>query len=78
METQFTGPTEKELESIYTKVVPDNSKCQGSNQWTDWESATNPADPIQNGDDYETLHDHQYEFGIVFLKNFLNSMNHRL
>ena len=66
METQFTEPTEKELESIYTKVVPDNSKCQGSHQWTDWKSATNPADPIQNGDDYETLHDHQYEFGYSF------------
>ena len=65
IEKLLTKPTETELESIYTKYVPDKSKCQGSNEWTDWGSATDPTDPTQDGDDYETLHDHQKKFGFV-------------
>ena len=65
IETLLTKPNETELESIYTKYVSDESKCQGPNEWTDWGSATDPTDPTQDGDDYETLHDHQNKFGYV-------------
>ena len=50
----------EDLDSLYTQSVEDKSKCQGSNQWTGWNSA---RDPTENyGDDYETLHDHQFLF----------------
>ena len=57
----MTQPDPEELESLYTEVVEDNSKCQGSNQWTGWNSARDPT--VNFGDDYETLHDHQFLFG---------------
>ena len=51
----------EDLELIYTQVVNDTSKCQGSSLWSGWNSATDPTE--NNGDDYETLHDHQILFG---------------
>ena len=57
----MTQPDPEELELLYTEVVEDNSKCQGSNQWTGWNSARDPTENL--GDDYETLHDHQFLFG---------------
>ena len=57
METNYTQPNETELESVYTTAVEDPSKCYGLNQWTAWSSITNPA--INNGNDFELLHDHQ-------------------
>ena len=50
-----------DLESIYTQAVNDTSKCQGSSLWSGWNSAVDPIE--NNGDDYETLHDHQILFG---------------
>ena len=47
----------EDLDSLYTEIVEDKSKCQGLNQWTDWNSTTDPEE--NDGDDYETLHDHQ-------------------
>ena len=49
--------TEKHLESIYKTI--DKSKCRNSNgnEWTDWNSITNPSN--NNGNDYETLQDHR-------------------
>ena len=51
----------EDLDSLYTEIVEDKSKCQGSNQWTDWNSVRDPKENY--GDDYETLHDHQLLFG---------------
>ena len=45
----------------------DTSKCQGSNQWTSWNSVGNPNE--NNGDDYETLYDHKILFGSGFILN---------
>ena len=57
----MTKPTNEDFVSLYTEVVEDTSKCQSSNQWTDWNSARDPKENY--GDDYETLHDHQFLFG---------------
>ena len=57
LETIFTPPNDTTLEEIYTKEIVDNTKCSDSNQWTSWKSVTNPSN--NNGNDYETLRDHQ-------------------
>ena len=54
----------KDLDSLYTQSVEDESKCQGSNQWTGWNSARDPTENF--GDDYETLHDHRFLFRYGF------------
>ena len=53
-------PTEAEIENIYSSAFEDNSKCTGSNQWTTWRSAINPAE--NNGNDYEIIDDHKRLF----------------
>ena len=60
MEERLSEPTEEDLDTIYRKVVNDKSKCHGSNQWTEWQNARYPKN--NNGNDYETLHDHQILF----------------
>ena len=56
LKTETTTPTEKQLESIY-KITDEESRCQNFNEWTNWNSLTNPSE--NNGDDYETLEDHR-------------------
>ena len=60
IETDYIQPNETELESVYTTVVEDTSKCYGSNQWTVWNSIADPA--MNNGNDFELLQDHQNLF----------------
>ena len=60
---KISKPSEEQLESIYTETSNDISKCQGSNHWTEWQNARNPQQ--NDGDDYETLHDHKILFGYV-------------
>ena len=57
IETKFTRPNEKELEEIYTKIEIDESKCFKSNQWSTWNSVSDPTE--NNGCDYETIHNHK-------------------
>ena len=52
-------PTDEKIEEIFTKA--DNSTCQGSMQWTVWNSASD----TDNGNDFEILADHQQFFGYV-------------
>ena len=60
IETNYIQPNETELESVYTTVVEDTSKCYDSNQWTIWNSIADPA--MNNGNDFELLQDHQNFF----------------
>ena len=61
METIFKQPNKTKLEEIYKEVVLDESKCYDLNQWTDWNSVNDPM--INDGDDFETLHDHKVIYG---------------
>ena len=56
IETIYTRPSESEIDEIF-QTVDDQSKCQGFNQWTPWNSIQEPAN--NNGDDYEIIQDHQ-------------------
>ena len=56
IEAKYTRPNETELQEIYTKIDEDKSKCQNLNQWTTWNSVSDPAE--NNGSDYETIHNH--------------------
>ena len=56
IETKYTQPNETEIEEIF-QTVDDQSKCQGLNQWTPWNSIKNPAS--NNGSDYEIIQDHK-------------------
>ena len=67
MENIYTEPNDQDLDEIYKNDVIDTSKCQGSNQWTSWNSVGNPNE--NNGDDYETLYDHKILFGSGFILN---------
>lgn len=60
IEKQYKLPNDTALEKIYTTNVTDESKCYGLNQWTTWNNARNPSK--ENGNDYETLHDHKIKF----------------
>ena len=60
LETIFTRPNDTKLEEIYTNEIEDKTKCSYMNQWTSWKSVTNPSS--NNGNDYETLHDHRKNF----------------
>ena len=61
IETNYTQPSESELESIYTTVACDESKCHGWNHWTEWNSIIDAAD----GNDYEMLQDHIFLFRLL-------------
>ena len=65
-------PNETELEDIYTNVVCDESKCQGWNQWTEWNSVVNANE--KNGSDYELLQDHILQFKYSIL-NFMRKLS---
>ena len=54
-ETEKTTPTENELELIYQSA--EESRCQNFNEWTNWNSLTDPSK--NNGDDFETLQEHR-------------------
>ena len=56
LETTIIIPDEKELESIYTAVIDDDSKCNGVNHWTSWNNIGSPTE--NDGNDYELLADH--------------------
>ena len=60
IENILKAPNEKELEEIYTKSAEDDTKCSDLYQWMPWNSVSNPT--RYDGNDYETLQDHQIHF----------------
>ena len=83
METQLTEPTEKELESIYTKVVEQPLFQTIQNVKGRINGRIGKVQQIQQiryktatiMRRFMTINTNS---GTVFLKNFLNPMNHRL
>ena len=61
LEDDMKQPNLTTLHEIYTNRAENLSKCNGTNQWTSWHSVQNPLN--NNGNDYETLSDHIYQFG---------------
>ena len=60
IETKYEQPSEEDLESIYTQVYEDISKCQGDYHWTTWNSVSTPNE--NDGNDFESLEHHQLCF----------------
>ena len=61
LENDVKQPNMTSLHQIYSNRAENPSKCNDSNLWTSWHSVQNPLN--NNGDDYETLHDHINKFG---------------
>ena len=56
----LTRPNDYDLESIFTTMDDNPSKCYDQNQWTSWNSAGSPI--VNNGNDFEMLYHHRVQF----------------